>query len=82
MSKKRSLVPTSPEEALLDSLVDRMAAVDKDMLTQEQRVDLIEVNANLIRFYLNLRDGEEPRPEDLESVEEKIRALEEAMRGA
>lgn len=75
MSKKRSLVPTSPEEDLLDSLVDRMAAVDKDMLTQEQRVDLIEVNANLIWFYLNLRDGEKPRPEDLESVEEKIRAL-------
>lgn len=83
MDQKRRMKrpPPTPEEALLDTLHERLDALPHmEELPADLDVDLLGIYVHLIRIYMNLRNGEALRREDLEEVTAEISALEACVK--
>ena len=74
VGRKRKGPPLTHEEAMYLELSRRADALGD--LLQDARVDLMEINVDLIKMADTLPEGGELRLEELKAIEEKIGALE------
>ena len=74
MGRKRERPPPTPEEALLDALLDRAHALHD--LFEDLQTELLEVLLDLSSVEDSHDAGGELRLEELKTIEEKVGALE------
>jgi hypothetical protein len=74
---RKKKVPPTPEEALLNALLDRAYALHD--LLEDVQLDLLVTQLDLFRIEDAHGNGGELRLEELKPIEEEIGALEERL---